>query len=281
MVKIVADTLSCIPPDEARDLGIGFLPQIVQFGDKESYRDDYEIDGPTFLRKLQASPSLPKTAAPPPALYNPVYERLSAEGDTIIVICPTGQLSGTVRSAQVAAMDFPNADIRVVDTKCIASGLGRIVLLANEWAKQGMDADTIVSRVEAMAARERIYFLVDTLEYLQKGGRIGKAAALLGGLLQMKPILAFTDGHIEPVEKQRTNRRATARLCELVLETCPRGPESYISILHGGAEEEAKNLVDYFKNCLDVKDIPIYYVPAAILVYSGPGVVGVSYFTSH
>jgi len=197
------------------------------------------------------------------------------------VICPTGQLSGTVRSAQVAAMDFPNADIRVVDTLSIASGLGRIVLFANEWAKQGLDADTIVARVQEMASRVRILFLVDTLEYLQKGGRIGKAAAFLGSLLQMKPILAFQDGHIEPVEKQRTNRRATARLCELVLENCPRGPESYISVLHGGAEEEAKYLVDYFKNCLGIDDIPIYYVPAAILVYSGPGVVGVSYFTSH
>lgn len=281
MVKIVADTLSCIPPDEARKLGIAFIPQIIQFGDKESYHDDYEIDGPTFLQKLQVAPTLPKTSAPSPALYTPIYERLSAEGHTIIVICPTAQLSGTVRSAQVAAMEFPNADIRVVDTNSIASGLGRIVLCANEWAQQGVDADTIVARVQEMASRVRILFLVDTLEYLEKGGRIGKAAAFLGSLLQMKPILAFKDGHIEPVEKQRTKRRATARLEELVLETCPRSPESYISVLHGGAEEEAKDLVDYFKDCLGITDIPIYYVPAAILVYSGPGVVGVSYFAAH
>ncbi len=281
MVKIVGDTTSCIPPEQARALGIEYLPQIVQFGDKESYRDDYEIDGPTFLKKLQAASSLPKTSAPSPELYKPIYERLAAEGDSIVVICPTAQLSGTVRGAEVAALDFPKADIRVVDTKSIASALGRMVLLANEWAKQGLDADTIVSRVQEMAARARVFFLVDTLEYLEKGGRISKASALFGSLLQMKPILTFTDGHIEPVEKQRTKRRAMARLCEIVLETCPRGPESYLSVLHAGAEEDANYLVDYFKNCLGINDIPIYFVSAVIAVYSGPGVVGVTYFGSH
>ncbi len=281
MVKIVGDTTSCIPPDQARQLGIDFIPQIIQFGDQESYRDDYEIDGPTFVKKLQSALTLPKTSAPPPALYTPIFERYSAQGDTIVVICPTAKLSGTVRSAEVAAMDFPNADIRVVDTKCVASSLGTMVIQANEWANQGMDADTIVARVHEMAARARTLFLVDTLEYLHKGGRIGKAKELVGSLLQVKPILALKDGLIENVESQRTKRRATARLCELVLETCPRSPESHISVLHGAAEEDAKYLVEYFKNCLGLSEIPIYYVPVAILVNAGPGVVGVSYFAAH
>ncbi len=281
MVKIVADTTSCIPPDQARALGIDFIPQIIQFGDQESYRDDYEIDGPTFVKKLLVAPMLPKTSAPPPAMYTPIFERYSAQGDTVIVICPTAKLSGTVRSAEVAAMDFPKADIRVVDTKCVASSLGAIVLSAKQWADQGLDADTIITRAQEMASRARTLFLVDTLEYLQKGGRIGKAQALVGSLLQVKPILALKDGLIESVESQRTKRRATARLCELVLETCPRSPESHISVLHGAAEEDANYLVEYFKNCLGVNEIPIYYVPVAILVNAGPGVVGVSYFTAH
>ncbi len=281
MVKIVGDTTSCIAPDDAREMGIDFIPQIIQFGDQESYRDDYEIDGPTFVTKLQAASTLPKTSAPPPALYTPIFEQYSSQGDTVLVICPSAKLSGTVRSAEVAAMDFPNADIRVIDTKCVASSLGSIVVSANEWAKQGVDADTIISRVQEMAVRARTMFLVDTLEYLQKGGRIGKAQALVGSLLQVKPILALKDGLIESVESQRTKRRATARLCELVLETCPRSPESHISVLHGAAEEDARYLVDYFKNCLGVHDIPIYYVPVAILVNAGPGVVGVSYFAAH
>lgn len=280
MVKIIADTLSCIPPEEAHRLGIAYLPQIIQFGANESYRDDTEIDSATFLKKLRVAPTLPQTAAPPPALYTPIFERFTNEGHTILVISPSAQVSGTFRSAEVAAQDFPNADIRIIDTKSIASGLGQMVLKAQQWANEGVDADTIEARVKEMANRERIFFMVDTLEYLQKGGRIGKAKALFGSLLQVKPILAFRDGQTEPVEQQRTKRRAMARLCEIVLDTCPRGPESNISILQGDAEEDAAFLADYFRKCLGVSEIPIYFLPPAILVHSGPGAVGVSYFVS-
>jgi DegV family protein with EDD domain len=280
MIKIIADTLSCIPPEEARSLGIDYIPQIIQFGANESYRDDSEIDSATFLKKLRLASTLPQTAAPPPALYTPLYERYAAEGHTIVVICPSAQVSGTFRSAEVAAQDFPNADIRIVDTKSIASGLGQMVRKALEWIQQGVDADTLIANINEMAARERIMFLVDTLEYLQKGGRIGKARALFGSILQVKPILAFRDGQTEPVEQQRTKRRAVARLCELVLETCPRSPDSYISILQGDALDDAEYLAEYFQNCLGIKNIPIFFLPPAILVHSGPGAVGVSYFVA-
>ena len=280
MVKIVADTLSCLSLEQARQLGIEYLPQIIEFGDNESYRDDTEIDSPTFIKKLRLASSLPHTAAPPPALYTPVYEKLIAEGDTILVICPSAEVSGTVRSAEVAAKDFPGADIRVIDTKSIASGLGMMVVEACEWAKSGLDADAITARLLEMASREKIYFLVDTLEYLQKGGRIGKAQALIGGLLQVKPILTFKDGHTEPVESQRTKRRALARLCEIVEQTCPASVESHISVMHADALDEANYLVDYFKQCLRIPEIPIFFLPPAILVHAGPGAIGVSYFTS-
>ncbi|HVP20739.1 MAG TPA: DegV family protein [Anaerolineaceae bacterium] len=280
MIKIIADTLSCIPPAEAHDLGIAYVPQIIQFGADESYRDDSEIDSATFLKKLRLASSLPQTAAPPPALYTHIYEQYAAEGHTMLVICPSAQVSGTFRSAEVAAQDFPQADIRIIDTKSIASSLGQMVRLANEWASQGVDADSIVARVNEMATRDRIMFIVDTLEYLQKGGRIGKARAFVGSLLQVKPILAFHDGQTEPVEQQRTKRRAIARLCELVLETCPRSPESYISILQGDALDDAEFLAEYFKKCLGITNIPIFFLPPAILVHSGPGAVGVSYFVA-
>jgi len=280
MIKIIADTLSCIPPTEAQALGISYLPQIIQFGANESYRDDSEIDSATFLKKLRLAPTLPQTAAPPPALYTPIYEQYAAQGHTMIVVCPSAQVSGTFRSAEVAAQDFPKADIRIIDTKSIASGLGQMVRLVNQWASQGIDADTIVDRINEMATRNRIMFIVDTLEYLQKGGRIGKARAFVGSLLQVKPILAFHDGQTEPVEQHLTKRRAIARLCELVLETCPRNPESYISILQGDAEDDAEFLAEYFKKYLGVANIPIFFLPPAILVHSGPGAVGVSYFVS-
>jgi len=276
MIKIITDTTSGLPLDVARAHDIPVLPQIVIFGE-EIYRDDTEIDTRTFLQKLRASPTLPKTAAPPPALYNPIFERLLAEGyRTIICLHPSSELSGTVRSALTAAQDFPGADIRVVDTRTIAAPLATAVLLAARWAREGVDADTIVARLQDLLARQRVYFLVDTLEYLHRGGRIGGAQALLGGLLQVKPILTLRDGRVEPFEQ----KRALARLRELVLGECPRTPESYLAVMHADAEATARELAADFAAQLGIPDIPIYELPPAIVTHAGPGVLAVSYFAA-
>jgi DegV family protein with EDD domain len=277
MVKIIADTLSCLSLEKAKELGIDFIPQIIEFPEK-SYRDDTEIDSATFLKKLRASTVLPKTAAPPPALYEPYFHQYVAEGHTILIICPSAQISGTVRSAQVAAQEFPQADIRVIDTNSVGPGLGTLVEQAVEWANQGMDADHIQSGVIKMAARERIYFMVDTLEYLQRGGRIGKAQALVGSLLQVKPILTIRDGHTESLESQRTKRKALARICELVHAECPSGCEGHLRLMQGDAEEDAALLAEEFKRSLSMTEVPIYFLPPAILVHAGPGALGISFF---
>lgn len=279
MVKIIADTTSCLPPVEAEKLGIYYLPQIIVFGE-ETFRDDSEMDPRTFLKRQKISPVLPKTAAPPPALYTPIYQELAEKGETMIVLTPAQTVSGTFRSATVAAQDFPNADIRVIDTRLIAGGLGAVVKQAVEWANAGLAPDEIISRVHAMCARHRIYFMVDTLEYLYKGGRIGAAKALFGSLLQVKPILTFRDGNIEPFESQRTHKRAMARLKEVVLADCPRDSSSFLSIMHGDAEAEAMQYASEFSAQLGIplSDIAIYDLTPAILVHSGPGVIAVSFF---
>jgi DegV family protein with EDD domain len=279
MIKIIADTTSCLTPAEASQLEIHYLPQIIVFGN-ETYRDDTEMDAQTFIQRLQTSSVLPKTAAPPPALYAPIFEELSAQGHTMIVLTPSAQVSGTYRSAAVACQDFPTADIRVVDTQLVAGGFGSLVIQAKQWVDQGMDADTLVANVTAMSKRERVFFLVDTLEYLYKGGRIGAAKALFGSLLQMKPILSFQEGRIVPFASQRTHKRALAHLKEVVLADCPRDPSAHLCLMHGAAEEEARGFAAELGNLLGipVKDIPIYHLPPAILVHAGPGVIGISYF---
>lgn len=277
MVKIIADTLSCFSVEEAKKLGVDFIPQIIQFGE-QSYRDDTEMDSTTFLQKLRSSSTLPKTAAPPPALYEPLYRQYSAEGHSIVVICPSAQVSGTVRSAEVAAKEFPNADIRVIDTLTIGAGLGTLVRCAVEWANAGLDANTVERNVKEMAKRERLYFVVNTLEYLQRGGRIGKAQALIGSLLQVKPILTFRDGHTEPFESQRTKRKALARIVEVVRSECPSGNGSHLCLMQGDAEKDAEALSVEFKQILGISEIPVYFLPPAILVHAGPGALGISFF---
>jgi DegV family protein with EDD domain len=279
MISLVADTICGLPVEQLKALNIAVVPQMIVFGD-QTYRDDNEIDTATFLKKLRASSTLPKTAAPPPALYIPIYEECIARGDTVIVIAPSADVSGTVRSATVAAQDFPGADIRVIDTRTVAGGLGSIVLAAHRWIQTGSDADTVVSQVKEMATREKLYFVVDTLEYLYKGGRIGGAQALLGSLLQIKPILTLKDGRVQSFESERTKRRALARVQDLVFKECPYSPESYLTVSHCEAYDEAKEFADFFKQTLNLVDVPIYLVPPAIVVHAGPKVIEVSFFIS-
>ena len=277
MVHIVADTLSSIPVDEAKRLKLPFLPQIIIFGE-ESFKDDSEIDSATFLQKLKMSKELPKTAAPYPILYNPIFEELSKTKEPILVICPPSTVSGTVRSVEIAKNDFPNVEIHVLDTPIVGAGLGSLVRKALLWAQEGNNVDTIIQKVKEMAVRNRTYFLLDTLEYLKRGGRIGAAKSLVGGILQVKPLLAFRNGQVEPVESQRTKSKAKQSLINLVQKECPRSAEAYFCIQEGGDKEEAVALSDEFSKVMGFKDIPMYTIPPAILVNGGPGVIGVSYF---
>jgi DegV family protein with EDD domain len=277
MITLIADTISSIPPSLAVEMGIPYVPQIVIFGN-DSYKDDYEMDTETFIKRLRASPELPKTAAPSPAMYAPLYEKYTADGNTVVVLAPSGDVSGTLRGATVGAEDFPGRDIRIIDTRTVGSGLGSIVFQAHKWVHEGMDADTLVAKVKEMARRQRVYFVVDTLEYLYKGGRIGGAKMLMGSLLQVKPILQMTDGHIEPLENQRTKRRAVARLKELVAAECPRGDEARLTIMHGDALDEANVVADEIAAETGMPRPEIYNLPPAILVHAGPGIIAVSFF---
>jgi DegV family protein with EDD domain len=277
MTIIVADTTSGLPPANMRRLGIPYIPQIVMFGE-ESYRDDTELDTATFLEKLRAAKQLPKTAAPMPALYNPIYEEAKRRGESVIVIAPSAKVSGTVRAATVAAQDFPGLDVRVVDSLTIAGNLASLVLMAHECAQAGADAATIVKRLEEWIPRGRIYFLVDTLEYLQKGGRIGGARALLGELLQVKPILTVREGQVEPYEQQRTKKRALARLVEIIAEQCPKSAAAHPCVMHAEALEEAQSLAAGLRSSLNVAEVPIYEMPPAIVVHAGPKVLAVGFF---
>lgn len=277
MVKIITDTTAGLPLEIAKRYDIPIIPQVINFGE-ESYLEGVEIDQAEFLRRLKSSPTLPKTAAPPPELFRTEFRRLVPLGEPILCIHPSSVVSGTVRSAIIAAMDFPGADIRVIDTLLIASPLSTLVQLAAEWAEAGVDADTIEARLKEMSPRCRIYFLVDTLEYLAKGGRIGGASALLGSMLQIKPILTVCEGRVEQFERERTHKRALARLKELALEGCPPGGEGYLSVMHAGVPEEAEALARELGQKLRQPEVPIQYVPPAIITHGGPGILAVAYF---
>jgi DegV family protein with EDD domain len=169
-------------------------------------------------------------------------------------------------------------DIRIVDTQTLSCNLGSLVLVADDMAKAGKSASQIVARLEDMIPCGRIYFLVDTLEYLAKGGRIGGAKRLIAELLEIKPILQIKDGQVEPFEQQRTKKRALARLVEIAAEQCPGGETSHLCVLQVEAEKEAQAFVEELKSRVNVSHIPIYELPPAIVVHAGPRAMGVGFF---
>jgi len=278
MIKIIADTTCSIPVEKLKALGVDFVPQIITFGDV-SYRDDYELSTSAFLEKLSVAKNLPGTAAPPPALYNPIYERILNDGDIALVLAPSTKLSGTFRSATVAADEYNSDRIHIIDTKTIAGNLGTIVLKAKVWADQGISISELIERIEDLSARDQTYFLVPTMEYLHKGGRIGGAAKLIGTLLQIVPILTLRDGGIEVYDKVRSLKQATSNLVELNTSICENNPEAYLTIGQGDSQLLLDKISNQLQDRLELAEIPSYIAPPAIIVHAGPGLVATSCFS--
>ncbi|RME81879.1 MAG: DegV family protein [Caldilineae bacterium] len=277
MIRVVTDTTAGLPPDLAARHQIPVVPQVIIF-DGEEFLELEELSHEEFMTRLVASKNLPKTAAPAPSAFEAVYRPFVEAGDTIISIHPSTEISGTVRGATVAAQSFPGADIRILDTRTIAGPLARMVLTAAQWAEAGKSADEIMAGLHQMIKRQRIYFLVETLEYLQKGGRIGGAQALVGTLLQMKPILTLRDGRVEPVERQRTFKKALARLKELVIAEAAPGADAQLTIMHAASPDIAQALADDLKTALDAPEVMMMNLVPAIVTHAGPGALAVGFF---
>ncbi len=278
MIHIITDTTSGLPQEIVRKYHIPVIPQIINFGN-QSFYEGIDIDNAKFMQMLVASKELPKTAAPPPELFVQQFKTLVPLGGTILCIHPSAEVSGTVRSALTAAQEFPSADIRVIDTRTVGSPLATLVEMAARWASEGEDAELVEKKINQMILHSRLYFLVDTLEYLAKGGRIGGAAALLGSVLKIKPILAMVDGRVDQFEKERTQKRAINRLFELVKTQAPRNGEAYISVMHAAVPDLARDFANTLCIEFDLPDVPILDVPPAIVTHGGPGILAAAFFT--
>jgi len=277
VIKIVTDTTSGITPEVAQQYGLTVLPLYVHFG-TEVFREGIDIQLPEFFSRLKSAPQLPTTSQPSAGDFMQVYQPLVAEGSEIISIHLSSKLSGTVASAHAAREMLPGARIHVVDTQFISAAEGTMVLEAARMAAAGQDSAAILARLEKLIAGFRLYFAVDTLEYLQKGGRIGKAAALLGTALQMKPVLALEDGIVEAKERIRTKSKAVAHIKELALRETAGRRCLYLGILHAAAPEEARQLETDLIAQLKPKGTMIAEVGPVIATHTGPGVVGVAFY---
>ncbi len=278
MIKIVADTTCGLPVSVMQKMQIDFVPQIVTFN-HHSFRDDFELSTEEFLIKLRTSEQLPGTAAPPPAMYQPIFERILKNGDTALVIAPSSKLSGTYRSALIAAQEFQSDQIHIIDTKTIGCNLGTLVQKANQWADEGMQIQELIAKVKDLASRDQTYFLVPTLEYLHKGGRIGGATKLIGSILQIIPILTLRDGQVEPYDKVRSLKQAIRAIIELNVSMSENNPEAYLTIGQCDSQSLVDQISEPLKLRLGLSEIPVYTAPPAIVVHVGPGLVVTSGFS--
>lgn len=277
MIRVIGDTTSGMTLQQAQELGIEYIPQIIVFGE-ESYRDDTEIDSQTFVKKLMESKELPRTAAPPPALYTPIYQDMMEKGDSGIVICPSVSLSGTVRSATTALADFPGLDVRIINSGSIGCSITMLLRRAKEMADAGNTLDEIEAEIRKMVDNCKLYAVVDTLEYLHKGGRIGGAAKLLGEVLQIKPILVVKET-VEVYEKQRTHKKAVDRLIDIVQEQCKDYQKGNFSFSTLDTNPNNEKLRKEFSERFGANDIPFLNIPPAIMVHAGPGIIICSFFS--
>lgn len=277
MIKIVTDSASGIPPELARQYGISVIPLYVHFGN-ETFREAVDIQLPEFLSRLKAAPQLPTTSQPSAGDFVELYKLLTADGSEIISIHLSSKLSGTVASAHAAREMLPVARIHVVDSQLIVVAQAMMAVEAAQMAAAGQDASAILARLEKLTAGFHIYFAVDTLEYLEKGGRIGKAAALLGTALQMKPLLALVDGIVEAKERIRTKSKAVARLQELAAQDTAGHKCLYLGILHAAAPEEARQLQADLVSRLSPAQTVMAEVGPVIATHTGPGVVGAAFY---
>ncbi|MFC5996837.1 DegV family protein [Pseudonocardia hispaniensis] len=273
-VAVVTDSTSYLPPGLAARRGIRVVPLEVRIGDRIG-RDGADI-GPAELTTALADRRLDvQTSRPAPAAFAEVYREALAEGASgIVSVHLSRELSGTWEAARLAAEEVDACRVRVVDSRALAMGLGFAVLAAADAADAGGDESQVEAAAADVAARCRVFFSVDNLDRLRRGGRIGAAAALFGTALAVKPLLHLAEGRIMGLEKVRTTARAVQRLVDLAAQTA--GPGADLAVHHLGAANRAEEVADRLRERLpDAAQLLVSEVGAVIGAHGGAGLLGV------
>jgi DegV family protein with EDD domain len=272
--KIVTDSLSDFTSEMAEKLGITVVPLTVLFG-REAYLDRVTISPEDFYQRLIKGPIWPTTTQPTPAAFAKVYDTLAEDTDEILVVTLSGRLSGTYSSATGAVpMARKRVRVEVIDSQTVAMGLGLIIIAAARLAQQGMQLKELSDFVKRAKARSHITIYFDTLKYLAKGGRIGKAQGLLGSVLSVKPILTVKDGEMAPVTRVRSLSAGMEYLHGFVSGYKDR--IEAMAVEHTTDIEEADKLVERISAFVPHEKIIRSTVSPVLGTYGGPGAVAVT-----
>jgi len=280
-IAIVTDSTAYIPQEILQGLPVFTIPLHVIWGD-ETYKDNVDITQKVFYERLGSSKIMPSTSQPSPQEFVELYENIAKEYDEILSIHISSQLSGTVDSAIQAKNVLSKLKIEVIDSKSTSMGLGFLVLTAARYVQAGENLQRCKELIESGRNRVRIFFILKTLEFLKRGGRIGSASALLGAALNLKPILMVEEGVIKPFAKVRTMQKALIRLTEILKENIEGKTPVHLAIIQAEAEDDAIFLQNEITKNLENKDIAELVtagISPVIGTHAGPGAVGICFLT--
>ena len=278
LVKVVTDSTSDLPGELAKSIGITVVPLNIHFG-TEVFKDGVDLDTDEFYRRLIDGRELPTTSQPSVGDFVKVYEELGQDADAIVSVHISSKLSGTLNSATQAREETSlSCPIEVIDTNQASMGLGVVAVAAARSAQNGEALDKVADVARSASERSRYFAMLDTLEYLKKGGRIGKARALLGTVLRIRPMIVIRDGEVHELAKERTRARAIARLETFAREYAPL---EELSVMYSTTPEDADDVASRLRDLLPGDKAPIITRAGPVVgTYAGPGCLAVGLLRS-
>lgn len=276
-LAVVTDSTAYIPEELIEKYHIYTVPLSVIFGN-ESYREGIDISTENFYKKVKKEKNLPTTSQPAIGLFVDLFEKLAEDYDAVISIHLSSKLSGTFDAAKTASSMVQNIEIHPYDSELSAMPQGFYVLEAAEMALGGADVKAVIQRLDEMKVNTRAYFMVDDLSHLQRGGRLSSAQAIVGSLLNIKPILHIVDGMIEPYEKIRTRKKAIARILAMLEEDIEHKDVKRVVFIHANNEQQILKIHEKFKKKYPNIETIISYFGPVVGTHLGEGSLGISWY---
>jgi DegV family protein with EDD domain len=279
-VAIVTDSTSYLTPALRKQYGIHVVPQIVIWGGK-SFRDGVDIEAAEFFERLKVDPVHPTTSVASLGDIKDVYAQAAEQADTVLGIHLSAKLSNTYSVAQEACKLLAGKHIQIIDSQTTSMAMGFIVLEAARAAEAGQSAAEIIKMVRAAIPNAGVLLTLETLKYLQRGGRVGAAQAFVGGMLDLKPILEVREGAIQPLERVRSKKKAVARLVEVAAERVQGKSGIRLAVIHAAVPQEAAEVLESVKDRLGsaLAEAIIADMSPTVAVHTGPGTIGLAYTT--
>ncbi len=275
-IALVTDSLASMPDDLVRKYDIKVAPQVLIWGE-EVFLDKVDIQPTEFYQRLETAEIMPTTSQATLAAFKEIFEPLVSEGLPILAIVGSTGLTATMNSAEQAKAMFPEATIEIIDSKSVAMAMGFQVLAAARALEDGKSFDEVVALAKGANLNTGVLFVVETLEFLHRGGRIGGAQRFLGTALNLKPLLELKDGRVEAIERVRTKAKAKARLLDILEEKLDGKTNIRLSSLHANAEEEAGKLIEEAAKRVNAIEMYNAEVTPVVGTHAGPGTVGIAY----